>query len=469
SVLLPDWEVLVIFSPENSPSKSDNYFCIFETLEVTRAKYAGGIRFPDRETFSCILPERARRRRTFNQPVISKDPESYPQKRRGEWLPMLRSSYLVYESLTTEEDVVLFVKGVNSRQGINRNPSEFRCIFGGDAANGVRTSVTVSAQEIFRCKRPNITAVSPPSMFPLKISLEIVEENHAVPSVAYFTSKRTVDSPAGRSLLCATTMVYNAAKFLREWILFHSEIGIEKFLLYDNGSDDDLGATVRRLASEGFDVSVYRWPWPKTQEAGFSHSSLYSSSVCKWMVFMDVDEFLYSRSWRSHSKPSRSLLRRLIASHPKSPQSKLGQITVPCFEFGPSGRKTHPVTGVTQGYNCRRRSENRHKSLVSLEAVDRSLLNRVHHFDLKPGRVTVKANPEKMVINHYKYQAWPEFKSKFRRRASAYVVDWTSKLNSESQDRTPGLGFDPTEPDDWPRSFCEVQDTELRDLTRRWF
>ncbi|KAK4428332.1 Glycosyltransferase family 92 protein [Sesamum alatum] len=469
AILLPDWEVLVIVSPETTPSNLDGYFCWFDTNESSPARFSGVLPFPDRATFSCLLPMRARRRRPpYRQPVLLKSPDN-PPERQSTAPPLLRWSYLVYDSLTTDDDVVLFVKGVNVRQGTNREPSEFRCVFGDDVANGVKTTVTTSMQEVFRCKRPELTAVSSvggeTNPNPMKISLEIVAENRVVPSVAYYTSPRKLVSSNRKSLLCASTMVYDVSKFLKEWVLYHSRIGVEKFLLYDNGSDDDLGKVVKELVEGGFDVNTYSWRWPKTQEGGFSHSALYAKDVCTWMMYLDVDEFVYSPSWQNLSEPSNLLLHPLISPN----SSGLGQISINCYEFGPSDQRVHPVTGVTQGYNCRRRIENRHKSIVLLDGIDDSLLNVIHHFKLRQGYKTMKLSTKVMVVNHYKYQAWPEFKAKFRRRVSAYVLDWTKKLNPNSNDRTPGLGFEPVEPQEWPQMFCEVRDNKLRDLVLRWF
>ncbi|KAL0440488.1 UNVERIFIED_CONTAM: Glycosyltransferase family 92 protein [Sesamum latifolium] len=474
AILLPDWEVLVIVSPETPPSNLDGYLCLFDTNETSPARFSGVLQFPDRATFSCLLPVRARRRRLpFRQPVLLKSPDD-PPERQSTAPPILRWTYLVYDSLTTEDDVVLFVKGVNIRQGTNREPNEFLCVFGDDVANGVKTTVTTSMQEVFRCKRPDLTAVSSvggeTNPKPMKISLEIVGENRVVPSVAYYTPPRKLESKNSKSLLCASTMVYDVTKFLREWVLYHSRIGVEKFLLYDNGSDDDLGGVVDELVKEGFDINTYSWRWPKTQEAGFSHSALYAKDVCTWMMYLDVDEFVYSPSWQNLSEPSNSLLNpHDLISPNSSSNSSSGQISMSCYEFGPSDQMVHPVTGVIQGYNCRRRYENRHKSIVLLDAIDDSLLNVIHHFKLRAGYKTRKLSTKVMVVNHYKYQAWPEFKAKFRRRVSAYVLDWTRKMNPNSNDRTPGLGFEAVEPQGWPRMFCEVRDNKLRDLVLRWF
>ncbi|PIN17200.1 hypothetical protein CDL12_10132 [Handroanthus impetiginosus] len=467
AILLPDWEVLVIVSPETTPSSRDGYSCLFETSEMSPAKFSGVLPFPDRATFSCILPVRARRRLPFRQPVLLKSPEDSLPEKESQPAPLMRWSYMVYDSLTTDDDVVLFVKGVNARQGINRKPTEFRCVFGDDAINGFKTAVTTSMQEVFRCKQPQETALSPVGRETdaLKVSLEIVAENRVVPSVTYYTSPRKLESKNGKSLVCATTMVYDVTKFLREWILYHSTIGVEKFILYDNGSDDDLGRVVDELVKEGFDITAYHWRWPKTQEAGFSHSAIYAKNVCKWMMYLDVEEFIFSPSWQNFSKPSKSFLHKLVSRN----SSGLGQFSIGCQEFGPSDQRVHPVMGVTQGYNCRRKYENRHKSIVLLDAIDDSLLNAIHHFQLRRGYKSRKLDTKSMVVNHYKYQAWPEFKAKFRRRVSAYVLDWTQKMNPKSNDRTPGLGFAPLEPRGWPQKFCEVRDNSLKNLTLRWF
>lgn len=380
---------------------------------------------------------------------------------------LLRWNFLVYDSITTEDDVVLFVKGINHRQGSNRSPSDFACVFGDDVINGVKTAVTSSVQEVFRCRIPKLTAVSiPGGEERIKISLEISEQNRVVPSVAYYTPPRNIAIKQPKSLLCACTMVYNVAKFLREWVIYHSAIGVERFILYDNGSDDELDRVVEDLIQSGYDLTRTFWVWAKTQESGFSHCAVRAKDTCKWVTFIDVDEFIYSRSWLNSSSPSREMLQALL---PKSEESSIGQIIIGCYEFGPSNQKSNPKKGVIQGYNCRRRDENRHKSIVLLDAIDESLLNVIHHFRLKQGYKGKKLRIEDAVVNHYKYQAWVEFKTKFRRRVSAYVADWTQAVNPASKDRTPGLGYAPVEPYGWEGKFCEVYDNRLRDLTQRWF
>ncbi|CAK9180336.1 unnamed protein product [Ilex paraguariensis] len=495
SILLQDWQVLVIVSPETPVTTDfDEFACLFLNNDTSRATPAGELSFPNRTLFKCELPVRIRRRLPLRQPILIKSTGT-PPDRKTPAPELLRWNYVVYDSLTTEDDVVLFVKGLNNRQGSGRDPKEFKCVFGDDPINGVRTAVTSSVQEVFRCQRPDLTAITPSGGERIKVSVELSGVNLMVPSVAYYTisPSRKVANKDEKVNLCACTMVFNVAKFLKEWVVYHSKIGIDRFILYDNGSDDDLNEVIEELIQEGYDMKTLFWFWPKTQEAGFSHSAIYAKDSCMWMAYIDVDEFIYSPSWyKDSSPPSKSLLKSLLPmprrysddhNEPSSSWSsssssslslptlnpRVGQIRIGCHEFGPSDQKSNPKEGVMQGYNCRRKMENRHKSIVLLDAIDDSLLNLIHHFRLKEGYKTRKFNIHSMVVNHYKFQAWREFKAKFRRRVSAFVVDWTRQTNLKSNDRTPGLGYVQVEPRGWPRKFCEVYDNGLKELTRRWF
>lgn len=486
SVLLPDWEVLLIVSPESTPPMTasisgNDFLCLYPNNETSPARFSGVLPSTNQTTFKCGLPKRNRRRLPFLSPVLIRSGEEFlvsspPPE------PMMRWTRLAYESFTTENDVVLFVKGLNHRQGINLSPKELTCVFIDETSNNaVRTAVTSSIQEVFRCERPDFTSFGYAGEGNglnkrIKVSLEIRHQGGSsfmMPSVAYYIPWRKLEIERPKALLCASTMVFDVAKFLREWVMYHSKIGAEKFVLYDNDSDDDLMKVIKELNQEGYNIETFFWIWPKTQEAGFSHASLYAKDSCTWMMYLDVDEFVFAPSWVTSLQPSPDdpMLRSLL---PKTqwwsdPRQNIGQVSIRCNEFGPSNQMTHPLEGVTQGYTCRRKEDNRHKSIVLLEAIEHSLLNAIHHFKLKEGYRTKPVSLEVAVVNHYKYQAWSEFKVKFRRRVSAYVVDWTKGLNPLSKDRAPGLGFEAVEPAGWEHKFCEVQDDRLKLLARRWF
>ncbi|KAF9611961.1 hypothetical protein IFM89_037213 [Coptis chinensis] len=472
SILFPDWEVVVVFSPEYEDA-DDTFTCVFQNNDTSPAISSGILPFNKRATFKCILPNRVRRYRPFYQPIFTtaSHPISFPTK--SEMPELFRWNFLAYETLSTENDVILFVKGVNKHQGMNHVPENLHCVF----SNGDKTPVISSVQEVFRCHHPSYRKNIEEDEKYIKVSLEISENNNrlVVPSVAYYAppaQRRTVEKKE-KSLICACTMVYNVAKFLKEWVVYHSNIGVEKFFLYDNGSDDELEKVVNEVLERGYRVETILWPWTKTQEAGFSHCATYANDTCTWMMYIDVDEFIFSPKWLSAPHPSSHMLTSFLPK--KRPNAhvsilpQIGQVMIMCYEFGPSNQRVHPVKGVMQGYTCRTRIEQRHKSIVLLDAIDVSLLNVIHHFELENGYRVKKLSSEEGVVNHYKYQAWSEFKTKFRRRVSAYVVDWKQEVNPKSKDRTPGLGFEPVEPKGWINKFCDVQDYRLKNVTQRWF
>lgn len=476
AILLPDWEVLLLAWPESPISALDQqYYCIFQNNATSVAESTGVLPFSKRAAFKCDVPSSVRRLSPLLSPVVSQFQEKQPSLYTQE---IIRWSYVAYESLATEKDIILFVKGVNNRQGVNRPPEDLRCVFDNGVDYIAKTKVTSSSQEVFRCNHPDtadLRGLLAGGDGRIRISIEIQGEKRIfVPSVTYYEPKRNVEyEDEGKAILCASTMVHNIAKFLREWVVYHSKLGVEKFILYDNDSDDELQKVVQDLSDEEYNVKTVFWPWPKTQEAGFSHSAVYAKDKCAWMMYMDVDEFVFTPPWLNNSKPSPDMLTSILPA--LSPPSSdwlsrpTGQLSVRCLEFGPSDQQSHPTAGVTQGYTCRRRSENRHKSIVLLDVIADTLRNVIHHFELKDGYRTQTLSLQKGVVNHYKYQAWSEFKSKFKRRVSAYVVDWRRAVNPASQDRTPGLGYEAVEPEGWAKKFCEVNDTRLKKATQRWF
>ncbi|KAJ0963845.1 hypothetical protein J5N97_028967 [Dioscorea zingiberensis] len=456
AVLLPDWEILVVL-PLGSPIPSQPIPCRFPKGIVSDAVPAGVIPSSGRATLRCPIPPLARRRL---------DPPQIPGAATTSEL--IRWNKLVYEAISTPDDVIVFAKGVNNRQGVNRPSGDLHCVFLSDGSAVASTPVTSSVQEVFRCSHPQPNTLSGND---LRVSLQLHGETRVFPSLATYKPLSRDLHPAAqnktKSLVCACTMVYDVAKFLGEWVTYHSAIGVDRFIIYDNGSEDELGSAVTRLVREGHDVSTILWPWAKTQEAGFSHCAAAHRDSCEWMAFIDVDEFLFAPSWAKSAEPNRTMIRSILPTEPDS--DRIGQVSVDCRDFGPSGRKEHPVRGVTQGYTCRARAEERHKSLVLLRAVTGSLVNVVHHFWLAGGWRSIRVRSNEVVVHHYKFQAWPEFRTKFRRRVSAYVADWKNGVNMNSKDRTPGLGSEPVEPVGWEHKFCEVNDTGLMDLNRRWF
>ncbi|KAG8383139.1 hypothetical protein BUALT_Bualt05G0153600 [Buddleja alternifolia] len=411
------------------------------------------------------------------------------KKINGFWVNFNRSveswENVAYEATLDGDSVVVFVKGLNLRPDRESDPRQFTCHFAlGKWERNKKFMLTTralsAAQEIVRCSLPMSIRKNPDKARGVRVTVGMkphvrarAHERVLVPSMAKIFNPRLDGKKKrreGKYDLCACTMVWNQARAIREWVTYHSWLGVERWFVYDNNSDDGIDEVIEELDSENYNVTRHVWPWIKTQEAGFSHCALRAKDECNWVSFMDVDEYFYlPYSTPGHERLGKlgyapqDSLRALVANFSSS-STTIGEIRTSCHSFGPSGLNSRPVKGVTVGYTCRLQSPERHKSIIRPDAIDTTLLNVVHHFHLKKGFEYVNLPQSIAIINHYKYQVWEVFRAKFYRRVATYVADWRENQNEGSRDRAPGLGTEAIEPPDWPQKFCEVWDTGLRDF-----
>lgn len=104
------------------------------------------------------------------------------------------------------------------------------------------------------------------------------------------------ESDPNRSKIAAVAMLKNEKDYIEEWIRFHALVGIEEFIIYDNGSDD---GTPEYIESTEWPVPVRVVDWRSFTASNFSQGQAYAHAVvnygadCRWMAFIDVDEFLF--------------------------------------------------------------------------------------------------------------------------------------------------------------------------------
>lgn len=407
---------------------------------------------------------------------------------------------IAYAAVLDGNSTVVFVKGLNLRPHRESDHRYFRCQFGlgnWEKEEGfvLVTDAVAAAQEVVRCLLPRSISSNPEKAEGIRVTVvhtydrvlgnrratgnvrmrnnqrlrnrRLYRDSAPMPSVArihnlgasrYHGQRRNQK----KYELCACTMLWNQASSLQEWITYHAWLGVERWFIYDNNSDDGIENVVKELNLQDYNVSRHNWPWIKTQEAGFSHCALRARDECRWVGFFDVDEFFYLPNDHKHGVPGQNSLRSLVANFSSS--ETVAEIRTSCHSFGPSGLTLHPSKGVTVGYTCRLQSPERHKSIVRPDMLNDTLLNVVHHFSLREGYHYQNIPESTAIVNHYKYQVWETFRAKFFRRVATYVVDWQENQNTGSKDRAPGLGTEAIEPPNWRLKFCEVRDTGLRDL-----
>jgi hypothetical protein len=89
--------------------------------------------------------------------------------------------------------------------------------------------------------------------------------------------------------VCA--ILKNEAGYLKEWLDYHIMIGIDKFYIYDNESDDETFEILRPYIESGC-VDYKFWPGAKQQAHAYRDCYRRVRWKTRWLAFIDIDEFI---------------------------------------------------------------------------------------------------------------------------------------------------------------------------------
>jgi glycosyl transferase family 92 len=202
--------------------------------------------------------------------------------------------------------------------------------------------------------------------------------------------------------LSIAAVYLNEGRYLREWIEFHRLVGVERFFLYENRSDDDHLEVLAPYIESG--VVVYRhWPWFPYQLQVFDDVIEHHREDSRWIAFIDLDEFLFSPTMR----PVAEILRDY---------EQHAAVGVNCMTFGTSGHEVPPSGLVIENYLRRTDRDARNVIIKSIVDPSRTLHagRTPHYFRLRNheravterhepiiGDETESVSCELLRINHY--------------------------------------------------------------------
>jgi hypothetical protein len=139
-----------------------------------------------------------------------------------------------------------------------------------------------------------------------------------------------------RDYLAICALYRDEAPYLAEWVEFHLLVGVTRFFLYNNLSEDTHRDVLAPYVSEGV-VELVDWPlWPGMKQA-YSDCLARHKDDTRWIAFTDVDEFLFS--------PSGKLVPELLADYERWPG-----VGVNWAQFGTSGHRAKPPGLVIENY-----------------------------------------------------------------------------------------------------------------------
>lgn len=244
--------------------------------------------------------------------------------------------------------------------------------------------------------------------------------------------------------LCCIAKDENAR--IVEWAAFHALRGVERIVVYDNGSRLPLADALAPL-TDRIDIEVHDLPGPARQLEAYAHCLEVHGPATKWLAFIDVDEFLLPRREDD--------LRQVLTDF-----EEFAGLGVNWVMFGSGGHETPPPGLLIEAFTRRAPYEfptNHHiKSIVRPAYVQGPL--SPHHFAYAPGRhcVSERGFPlpgpygphhnARLQLNHYFFRSRQEFAEKIERGRGDMTTD---RFRHSMRDFEQQLGY------------CTVEDTEM--------
>ena len=208
------------------------------------------------------------------------------------------------------------------------------------------------------------------------------------------------------------------APYLLEWLAFHRMIGVDLFVLYDNGSGDG-GADVIRGSDFARNVTLIEWSDRPGQLSAYNDFRSNHAPRFAWAGFIDIDEFIMPIAGSSIRD---ILMRRIFQPY--------AQVLLQWLVFGPSGHQNRPDGLVIENYTRRlpeQAEASRHVKSIVRTAMLRGIDYTPHAAECSgpacntagqevlPYAIQPTECHEVMVVHHYFTKSAADWECKRRR------------------------------------------------------
>ena len=129
----------------------------------------------------------------------------------------------------------------------------------------------------------------------------------------------------------------NEGLHIKEWIVFHQIVGVDHFVIYDNGSTDNTAEILSKFSC----VEVIPWDQPKPVQLQAYQHYIEHHREPVWTAFLDCDEFLFSPLYETVPEAL------AMAVFNGVPQSAIG---VSWVMFGAGGHETYSPEPVIERF-----------------------------------------------------------------------------------------------------------------------
>ncbi len=241
--------------------------------------------------------------------------------------------------------------------------------------------------------------------------------------------------------IAVTAIVKNESRYIFEWLDYHYRIGVDKFYIYDNDSEDrsELMKILEPWIKNHI-VDYKFFPGVCRQMPAYNDAIENHRFDCRYMAFIDIDDFIFVKTGQT--------LTEFLNDYFSNPEA--AGLTMNWRMFGTSGKKFYEPADVTE--RCTFRIADPRKILYmpvphcALYTVGMSCLDEKFNlvFNFKNEANTC----EKIQCNHYFPKSVEEYEGKLSRGRAD-----DGSIRSDREGLKPILNA--------------VEDTGLRDLYRQ--
>ena len=236
----------------------------------------------------------------------------------------------------------------------------------------------------------------------------------------WFTKVRDENVKMFQYKLGIVVIIKNEALYIKEWIEFHRSLGFDKFIIYDNGSNDEIETVLNKYVKNGVVDYIY-YPGKNRQCDAYNDAVYRYKDIIQYMAIIDVDEFILPSIYGED-------VYRMIDNILKS-NVNYGGVVINWLCFGSNGHIIKPDGLVIEEYTRRGleefRANQNYKTIINPRRVFAFVyphfpfyLKKCYGVDTDKNMVKTYTKIgvyNKLRINHYFTKSKEEYEKKMNR------------------------------------------------------